>query len=108
MKRLPFIRAAAIGVTVASLSLAACAHHPPSPTGFPAAPIADLNAPVPVQSQLPPNANLQDILKAHLADSEGFKLLVSEVESWRAWWKAQAANDPKGDYIVCKPTEAVR
>jgi len=80
---------------LAALTLAACAHTPPILTpAFPNPPV-QLNAPLPQFSTLPPNANLRDVLEAHLKDVEGFQELTAEVRAWRQWYAEQAAAWPK-------------
>ena len=75
-----------------ALFLSACGTtRPVMVQAWPPAPVADLNAPLPSRSILPKDAKLSDVAAAHLKDSAGFLALKREVETWRQFWKDQAA-----------------
>lgn len=82
----------ALQVAVTCSLLAACTHTTPvvATAPFPKAP-ADVTAPLPTMSQLPPGAGLKDILQAHLADAQAFAELKAEVQTWRDWYADQKA-----------------
>jgi len=73
-----------------ALALAACTTRPALIQPFPNPPV-DLASPLPSMAVLKPNAQLSDIMAAHLADAQAFGDLKAEVVGWRDWYAKQAA-----------------